>query len=78
MPNKIATRLLTEVEGSRSAPINPNTCRDAIAEIIRLDEAHTVMLAALQSAINWYTPPNDSGPFPLQQLVDATTAANRR
>lgn len=33
------------------------------------------MLAALDAAINWFTPPNDSGPFPLKQITDAIAKA---
>lgn len=33
------------------------------------------MLAALHAAVNWYTPPNDSGPFPLKQIAAAIAKA---
>jgi hypothetical protein len=43
--------------------------------IVRAVNSHANMLAALHAAVNWYTPPNDSGPFPLKQIVDAITKA---
>lgn len=33
------------------------------------------MLAALQSAINWFTPPNDSAPFPAKEIAAAIAKA---
>lgn len=33
------------------------------------------MLNALNAAIDWYTPPNDDGPFPLKKIADAVALA---
>lgn len=48
------------------------------AEFVHKLNAHDAMLAAIDAAINWYTPPNDSKTaFPLKQLADAAAAAHR-
>jgi hypothetical protein len=40
-----------------------------------LEIAAPDMLAALHAALNWFTPPNDSGPFPLKQIAAAIAKA---
>lgn len=57
----------------------PTWVRDAVLVAYlqgRLDNgAVPDMLAALHAAVNWFTPPNDSGAFPLKQIVDAINKA---
>lgn len=44
------------------------TCNESVfRKAVHLPE----ILAALNAAINWYTPPNDSGPFPAKQIANA-------
>ena len=56
----------------RPARAHIETARNQLSEAGAL---HDQMLAAIDAAINWYTPPNDDGPFPLQALADAAAAA---
>jgi hypothetical protein len=52
---------------------------DGMREVFALDAAQVATLRAscdgvrdaLNAVMNWYTPPNDSGPFPIQQVADA-------
>lgn len=40
-----------------------------------MTEIERDLLVALNIAIDWYTPPNDSNPFPLKQLTEAKAKA---
>jgi len=42
-----------------------------------LHEAAPDMLAALHAAVNWFTPPNDVGPFPIEQIAAAIAKAEK-
>jgi hypothetical protein len=55
-------------------PITGQIKDEATAQLIA---ASPTMLAALHSVLNWFTPPNDSGPFPLQVIADAIEKASR-
>ena len=46
--------------------------------IVRAVNSYEPMLAALNAALNWYTPPNDSGEFPAKQIADAIDKARSR
>ncbi len=70
----IAKLLRAIANGSDARALKHDVIFNAAADALDLQAE---LLAALHTTVNWFTPPNDSGPFPLKQVAAAIAKVER-